>query len=73
MSFADDDKSIGSSIANDKVLGERPLERSDAKLIRNEEVGDVDGVSDSKYKELERLYAELEDLQINGNLASDSE
>ena len=30
MSFADDDKSIGSSIANDKVLDERPLELSDA-------------------------------------------
>ena len=66
LSFADDDKSVGSSIANDKILDERPLELSDAKLMPREE----ESISDSRY---EQLCLELEDLQINGNLASDSE
>ena len=73
MSFADDDKSISSTIPNDKILEERPLERSDEKLIQNEVRGDVDGISDSEFIELERLYAELEAFETNGIIPSDSE
>ena len=57
--------SMAEPIDNDKILDERPLELSDAKLIDKE--------SFSISKTYEQLCLELEDLQINGNLASDSD